>query len=320
MATTARDNSKPSTDAPGADDKLVVRVPARRGRKPHAPSEVDPVVVTHMRRGKHRGREGGDVLQEEKGADRQFVVALARGLRVLSAYKANDAALGNSELAERTGMPAATVSRITHTLTKLGYLRFDEQRETYDLGGSSLALGHTALARISLRGVAVPLMQQLAQRANANVGLGMRDRKMMLYVETCEGSGPVGLRLHSGSRIPIASSAMGRAYLSAMPEVEREELMRELAPEFGSGWDTVRRGSDKAMRDISRMGFCTSLGEWQKDIHGVAVPLVDPVKNVIYAINLGGPAYMLSERDILEEYGPMLLDIRNQIARTLAPA
>jgi DNA-binding IclR family transcriptional regulator len=320
MATKARDNSKPSADTAGVEKGAAPPVPARRGRKPHSSGEVDPVVVSRMRRGKHRGPEGADEQQDENAADRQFVVALARGLRVLSAYKAKDAALGNSELADRTGIPAATVSRITHTLTKLGYLSFDEQRETYDLGGSSLALGHTALARISLRRVALPLMQQLAARANANVGLGMRDRKTMLYVETCEGSGPVGLRLHPGSRIPIASSAMGRAYLSAMPEAGREALLEELAPQFGDDWATVRRGVDRAMRDISRMGFCTSMGEWQKDIHGVAVPLVDPVRNVVYAINLGGPAYMLSERDILEEYGPMLLEARNHIARTLGPA
>lgn len=308
-------SSTPKKPSPPID---ATAAPVRRGRKPRSPQEIDPVVVSRMRRGRHRGQDGADA-QDDDEADRQFVVALARGLRVLGAYKAKDAPLGNSELAERTGIPAATVSRITHTLTKLGYLSFDEKRETYDIGGSTLALGHMALARINLRRVAVPLMQQLADRANANVGLGMRDRRMMLYVETCEGSGLVGLRLYPGSRIPIASSAMGRAYLSAMPEAQREALLEELAPQFGDEWPTVRRGVDKAVRDIARQGFCTSLGEWQKDIHGVAVPLVDPARNTVYAINLGGPAYMLRERDILEEHGPMLLDIRNQIARTLGP-
>lgn len=307
--------------AAGSASPSSAPAPARRGRKPRSPDEIDPVVVSRMRRGRHRGPErGDDDAPDADDVDRQFVVALARGLRVMSAYKAKDAPLGNSELAERTGMPAATVSRITHTLTKLGYLSFDEKRETYDIGGSTLALGHLALARISLRRVALPLMQQLADRSNANVGLGMRDRKMMLYVETCEGSALVGLRLYPGSRIPIASSAMGRAYLSAMPEAEREALLAELAPQFGDEWATVRRGVDKAVRDIARNGFCTSLGEWQKDIHGVAVPLVDPTRGTVYAINLGGPAYMLGERDIFEEYGPMLLDVRNQISNTLRPA
>lgn len=278
-------------------------------------------MVDHMRRGKHRKEEDADQASaDDDETDRQFVVALSKGLHVLSSFKAKDAALGNKELAQRTGFPAATVSRLTHTLTKLGFLRFDARSETYDLGGSTLALGHTALARISLRRVALPLMKELAHRANANVGLGVLDRSMMLYAETCEGSGLIGLRLYPGSRISIATSAMGRAYLAALPEAQREDLLKELAPQYGSEWATVRHGVDNAIREIAQQGFCLSLGEWQKEIHGVGVPLVDPIRETVYALNLGGPAYILSEKFMREQCGPWLLDVRNQINRMLIAA
>lgn len=289
---------------------------SKPGRKPRSPAEIELLRAAHpsMRRGKHRKDE-----QEPEEVDRQFVVAASRALNILSAFKAKDQPLGNRELAGRTGMPETMVSRYAHTLTALGFLNFDPKRETYDLGGSTLALAHTALARISLRRIAVPLLQDLADRANANVGLGIRDRNMMLYAEACEGSGPVGLRLFPGSRIPIASSAMGRAYLSAMSEAAREQLLEELAPQFGAEWNAVRRGVDRALREIAQSGFCTSIGDWQKDINGVAIPLIEPGTDTIYVINLGGPAYMLSERDIAEEHGPELLKTRNAIARAISP-
>ena len=287
--------------------------------KPRRTKEQSLAKVDKMRRGKHRhGEDAKDIAGDEEEQDRQFVVALSRGLRVLSACKAKDPTLGNKELAERTGIPAATISRLTHTLTKMGYLHFDARTETYDLGGSALTLGHTALARISLRRVALPLMQELAQRANANVGLGIRDRSMMLYAETCEGSGLIGLRLFPGSRISMATSAMGRAYISALGNDEREELLKELAPQYGSEWPTIRHGIDQAMREVAQQGFCLSLRDWQKEIHGVAVPLVDPVRGTVYALNLGGPAYLLSEAFMRNECGPWLREVRDKINMVFA--
>ena len=54
--------------------------------------------------------------------ERQVVTALARGLSVLRSFRQGDRFLGNQEIAERTGLAKATVSRLTHTLTVLGYL------------------------------------------------------------------------------------------------------------------------------------------------------------------------------------------------------
>ncbi|MGE8488690.1 MAG: helix-turn-helix domain-containing protein, partial [Paraburkholderia nemoris] len=54
--------------------------------------------------------------------DRHFVTALARGLEVLACFRSGDKSLSNQELALRCKLPKSTVSRLTHTLTLLGYL------------------------------------------------------------------------------------------------------------------------------------------------------------------------------------------------------
>ena len=59
--------------------------------------------------------------------DRKFVTALARGLEVLRVFTPTEGLLGNGEIAERTGLPKPTVSRLTYTLTKLGYLSHVER-------------------------------------------------------------------------------------------------------------------------------------------------------------------------------------------------
>jgi DNA-binding IclR family transcriptional regulator len=65
--------------------------------------------------------------------DRKFVTALARCLEVLRAFTPTEGLLGNGELVELTGLPKPTVSRLTYTLTKLGYLAYVERLES-DIG------------------------------------------------------------------------------------------------------------------------------------------------------------------------------------------
>ncbi|WP_245999350.1 helix-turn-helix domain-containing protein [Paracoccus methylarcula] len=58
----------------------------------------------------------------EAEGDRNFVTAIARGFEVLRCFRLDETTLTNQEIAGRTGLPKPTVSRLTYTLCKLGYL------------------------------------------------------------------------------------------------------------------------------------------------------------------------------------------------------
>ena len=92
--------------------------------------------------------------EAEPGEDRQFVAAIARGFDILHAFRAEDPILGNQELAERTTLPRATVSRLTHTITRLGYLEYLPRFGKYRLGLAAVPLGQLALANMGIRAVA----------------------------------------------------------------------------------------------------------------------------------------------------------------------
>jgi DNA-binding IclR family transcriptional regulator len=196
-------------------------------------------------------------------ADRHFVTALARGLEVLACYRHGDRVLGNQELSQRCGLAKSTVSRLTHTLTQLGYLIYVEDSAKYGLGTATLSLGSAMLSRLDIRKLAHPLMQQLAEFGQCMVSLGSRDRLSMIYIDAVRGSAAVTLSLDTGARIQIATSAMGRAYLTAIPEKERNAIMegvRKLAD--ASRWPDLQRGVAKALRDIRELGVCCSFGEY----------------------------------------------------------
>ena len=258
-----------------------------------------------------------DELDGAEGGDRQFVTALARGLDVLAAFRPGEGRLGNQELAERTGLPKPTISRITHTLTQLGYLNYNHRLSQYELGGATLSLGYAALSNLDVRRIARPFMQELANSTNMTAALGLRDKLMILNVEAAMSQALVGLRLYAGSRVPLATTAMGRAYLAVIGEAERNALLEEIRDRHGDEWPDMRRAIDRAIRDIHDHGFCLSIGDWHKDINGAGAVIPLPDGLGIYAIGIAGPAYLTSADYVTAEAGPMLAEAARKIVAEL---
>ncbi|HLH89007.1 MAG TPA: IclR family transcriptional regulator [Xanthobacteraceae bacterium] len=249
-----------------------------------------------------RGRANG-------GSDRKFVSALARGLEVLRAFTPSEGLLGNGELVQRTGLPKPTVTRLTYTLTKLGYLTYVERLGKYQLAPAALALGYSALANLRVRQIARAAMQKLADYADASVALGTRDRLDLIYVEHCRSKHGMMLRLGLGSRIPIATTAMGRALLAGLPETERDWLLGYLRREAGKAWPKLRAGIERAIEDVATRGFTLALGEWERDINAVGVPLLAPDGSGAFAFNCGAPSFHFTRDRLERDIGPRLVNL-----------
>ena len=263
-----------------------------------------------------RPRDRGDTATIADG-DRSFVVALARGLEVLRAFHPNDGLLGNQEIAARTNLPKPTVSRLTHTLTKLGYLTPIPRFEKYQLAPAAMALGYAALANLGVRHLSEKFRDDLMMKTGGAVAIGARDRLSMIYVGQSRSRLTVGVQLDVGSRVPIATTAMGRAYLWALPADERIALMREMRNHYGSRWPRIRDGIERAGDDVAEHGYAISAGEWQDDVHaaGVALSLNDGTGP--YAFNCGAPSFRFAEDRLRNDIGPRLVSMVRQIETAL---
>jgi DNA-binding IclR family transcriptional regulator len=271
-------------------------------------------------KGKHAPQTGParEAPEDTEGArsgaaDRHFVTALARGLEVLSCFGSGDDLLANHEIAARCGLPKSTVTRLTYTLTKLDYLHYAPASGRYRLGTATMALGSAMLTKLDVRQVARPLMQQLAQETSAQVSLGTRDRLSMLYIENCRGSTIVTLSLDVGSRIPLATTAIGRAYLAAAPSSERADLMERIHALDELAWPTISAGVETALAEYRATGCVSSIGEWVKEIHAIAVPFNPGGGLPLMAVNAAGPAQNFPREKLLGEVRPKLIEVVRSI-------
>src|SRR5437763_137291 len=145
--------------------------------------------------------------------DPTFATTLARGLEVLAAFKPDDDGVANSELAQRTGLTRPTVSRLTSTLLRLGYLRKNEGGR-YLLAPRVLRVAYPMLAHLGIRQLARPYMREFAEQAGGQVSIGAIDGTDLVYVETARVVHGSSFIPDIGVSMPLVRTAMGRALMS----------------------------------------------------------------------------------------------------------
>lgn len=248
------------------------------------------------------------------GQDRYFITALSRGLDVLACFRASDASLTNQQIAERCNLPKSTVTRIAYTLVKRGFLVQVEAGGGYSLGSATLSLASSILARMDIRQYARPLMQELADYAGATLSLGVRDRLSIIYTEVVRSNAMLTLMQQVGSRVPLATSAIGRAYLVGASQAELNTILR-LANELDeSATEAIRDGLARGKGDYDAYGCTTSFGEWQPDVNGIAMTFRTTASGPVQVINCGGPSSSLSREYLLDDVRPRLQALVKKLA------
>lgn len=235
------------------------------------------------------------------------VTPLVRALVLISAFAPHERWLGNGQLAQRTGLPPSTVTRIAQSLVQLGYLLYDGAERKYRLSPAVLGLGYAAIAHSAIQGLAGEYMAAYAREHKAHVCLAVRDRLDLVVLE-CRRSlaSPVTLPLHVGMRVGMALSPMGWALLAALPELERSYLLENVERRVVKDWPRLRRRVAEGIAQVCEKGYCTAVGEWEPDLGIVATPVLLEGTSPFVLACIGASQGMTRAR-VERELGPRLL-------------
>jgi len=211
---------------------------------------------------------------DKQQKDRRFATTLARGLSVLRVFRATDDGLGNSDIAERTGLPKSTVSRLTFTLQSLGYLTNQGRGDRYRPGPALMALGNLANASMSYVDFAEPILQRLANETGTLSVLAVRDDRKMLLVRTWRPADRSSLWLEAGQRVPFNGSSSGNALLGALSTQRFEELARQVQDDPDMTPERAAQIRQDAAGQLSSRGFVIAdpAAYFTPNIHAVSVP------------------------------------------------
>jgi len=256
----------------------------------------------------------GAAAEDITGADSpDFITSVARAFAVLRTFNPQERFIGVREIARRTGLPKSTIGRLCYTLTQLGYLEFLPAEEKYSLGIGVLSLAQNYLAGLDIRGVARPLMQELAEEVHSTVALAARDGDHMVFIEICHGHQLFRMSLDVGERVPRGTTALGRAGHVGLHEEERARVLASyLRGVPASEWPKIQKGLRRAVEDYEKYGFVFSVSEWRNEVSAVGVPLIASDGKLL-ALSCFGPAQELQRERLLEEIGPKVAQLRDRI-------
>ncbi|WP_295470887.1 IclR family transcriptional regulator [uncultured Pseudomonas sp.] len=244
--------------------------------------------------------------------------SLERGLDLLRAFRPGTAQLTNGDLSELTGLSKSTVSRLTQTLVRSGFLDYDPVAGGYRLAPTLLGLAHSMYHSSPLLQVAIPLMAQVAREHQVNVSLAAADGDEMIYLESIRFSRRKSPRnVLAGQRIPMDITSLGRAYLSTLAPAQRQPLLALFrSRRCQTRADQLILEIEEAIAQVHNSGYCVAA--WQPEVLAIATPLGNPAY-ASHALNISLATGEASQV-IVERYGPVLLELAEAIRLDLATA
>jgi DNA-binding IclR family transcriptional regulator len=250
-------------------------------------------------------------------ADSSFATTLAHGLDVLAAFRNRSGSLSNADLAAHTGLSRPTVSRLTYTLAQLGYLKRDAKGR-FELGLGILAAAYPVLSALKVRQLARPLMRDFAAYTGGTVSIAMPFGLDFIYVETLRTTDAVPHVPDVGFTGTLATTAVGRALLSIATREELEAYVANVKAERPEEAEYVVTRMLPDIELCKERGFGVSLGEWRREIFGVAAPLFRTPTGDRLSVNCGIPSFRFSAEQIERECGPRILGLARSIRSLVA--
>ena len=179
-----------------------------------------------------------------------------------------------SALSKELAISKGTVHGITSALEELGAIVRDPLTKRYTLGPTLFELGRVAYSRIDLKDTARPILEDLMERAQESVFLGVKNGEHLTILDIIESSQDLKITASIGMRIPLFAGAAGKVFLSSMPEKQAIELIRSKGIyKFTENTITDPKRYLQEIRTVRGKGYAIDDEEYISGVRAVASPV-----------------------------------------------
>lgn len=240
---------------------------------------------------------------------------LERGLAILEFFAATGEASA-STVAGELGLSRSATYRLLDALRERGYLEVDPASEKLRLGMRAAELGMAALAGMDVTRLAPPYLRDLVRATSETVFLAVVDSDSVVYVYKEEGPRAVTMSSQLGSRRPLHSTALGKAYMSALPDDERRSLVGRLdLPRLTANTITDADALEADLASTAERGYAVDNVEGEDGVACFAAPVLDHRRRPVAAISIAGPAERTLPNE--ETMGPLVRQTAAALSRRL---
>ena len=229
------------------------------------------------------------------------VAAAARAVEILDAL-ADGGELGTNEVARRTGATPSTVSRQLGTLVASGLVEHVPATGRYRLGLRIVRLANALLARLDVRTVARPHLEELVRSTGETATLSVPGEVDAITVDFVAGAHSVQHVTQVGRPSVAHASSAGKAMLAFTGRPLPPGALKAFTPHT----ITDRATLAKELEQIRARGYAVAIEERELGLAAVAAPVWR--EDVVEAIvALQGPTGRFGGAQI-EAAVPLLLE------------
>lgn len=260
------------------------------------------------------------MLASDLTGDGDVIQVVARAFDILRCFDGHDARLGNLEIANRSGLPRSTVSRLTHTLTRMGQLAYLPADQKYRIGSSAVAMSTSMTRGLQVRNLIRMRLQEVAEQIPGTIGFTIPDRHHMVYLEYARAEHALGLHSTTGSRIAMGRTAAGHAYIAALDEDVAHALIKDIARETTEDANILRGRIEANRQSLRNHGYVIAGGMWSPHITGIAAPIWSPHYQTYVVVTIGLLSAMYDEARLAQEVGPIIRQLSGTIGMMIETA
>jgi DNA-binding IclR family transcriptional regulator len=248
-------------------------------------------------------------------SDPLFNQTVQKALAILEVFGGERTALNLTEIALAVGMTKSSAQRCTHTLERLGYLKRDPKVKRWVLTARTLSVAHAYLSGHGLLEQATTHLIDLNQACGESVSLSEPDEPDMVYIARFPSHKRFLIHMPVGRRLPMYCAGAGRAYLSALPRAEAQQIikraqLRPLTPLTLTDPKQILREIDAA-REV---GYAWTAQECYRGDLTIAAPVLGADGRPIASVNISAPTSRWTLDALRERFSSLLLETARAVS------
>lgn len=179
---------------------------------------------------KSTGMEPRAKMSSEEDNDPEFIKSLAKGLAVIEAFGASSPSMTLSAVAQKVGLSPGSTRRVLVTLTKLGYVIYDEDDRRFHLSARTLQLGYSYLASLPAFSLIQPRLVELSDKLDESCSVMTLDGREVVCIARATAKRLQRDYMSVGTRFPANASSSGKLLLGDLTDAEFDKMFAGSQP------------------------------------------------------------------------------------------
>ena len=246
--------------------------------------------------------------------------AIDRAVSILNKLAGASKPCGVTEISKELNLSKSAVYRILSSLKRAQWVTQDSDSEKYTLGLGLIEFGVCQLARLEIRSVSQPYLQELRNVTRETATLSLRSRYDNIILDQLTPSHDFLYLIPLGTRLPLWLGAMGKVILTFLPKSEIEIVMDTFRKvdrkTYDSGEPINIENIQQQLAKVEEEGFLAVVGERVAGAIAIAAPIFSHGHEVIGSIAVVAPVFRLPE-ERARQYGALIKEVAKKISLRL---